>query len=183
LQLQLLLYLQAAVQGVKNAKPAGAFYFAVRDPMVDSETDVKEAAERAIARELRLKGVVLAETEVVRAMDFDEPEFSLEKVFNATGSVSARANAVNLEEMHALLDHAKKTAAELTDHIRAGKIDVSPASCGDWNACQWCDYAAVCKRDARLLGGEFRELSDMDREEFASRLANSTVHAGEKASD
>lgn len=181
LQLQLLLYLQAAVQGVADAKPAGAFYFTVRDPMVDSESDVKEAAERAIAKELRLKGVVLAETEVVRAMDFDEPEFSLEKVFNANGTVAAKANAVNLEEMHALLDHAQKTAADLTDHIREGQIDVAPASCGDWNACQWCDYASVCRRDPRLPGGDFRELSDMNREEFAMRLANSSLHAGEKA--
>ena len=99
----------------------------------------------------------------------------------ANGTVAAKANAVNLEEMHALLDHAKKTAADLTDHIREGQIDVAPASCGDWNACQWCDYASVCRRDPRLPGGDFRELSDMNREEFAMRLANSSLHAGEKA--
>ena len=124
-------------------------------------------------------GVVLAEAEVVRAMDADQPEFSLEKIFTATGSVAKTANAVNLEEMRALLDHAKSTAAQLTDRLRKGEIDVSPASCGTWNACQWCDYAAVCKRDPRLPGGDFRELSEMNREEFAARLANHTTSAEE----
>ncbi|MBR4081392.1 MAG: PD-(D/E)XK nuclease family protein, partial [Clostridia bacterium] len=175
LQLQLLTYLQAAVQGVSGAKPAGAFYFTVRDPMVDSADDVKAAAEKAIADELRLKGVVLAEAEVVDAMDADVPEFSLEKVFNQNGSIAKHANAVNLTEMHALLDHARSTAAQLADRLRAGEIGLSPAQCGTWNACQWCDYAAVCRRDPRLPGGEFRELSAMDREEFARRLANDTV--------
>ena len=179
LQLQLLMYLQAAVQGVQGAKPAGAFYFTVRDPMVDSIDDVKSAAEKAIAHELRLKGVVLAEAEVVDAMDADQPEFSLEKVFNANGSVAKSANAVNLQEMHALLHHARDTAAQLADRIREGEIGVSPAQCGTWNACQWCDYAGVCRRDPKLPGGEFRELSDMDRQEFADRLANDTVSAEE----
>ena len=43
--------------------------------------------EAAIAKELRLKGVVLADTEVVEAMDAAEPGLSLEKVFNADGSI------------------------------------------------------------------------------------------------
>lgn len=175
LQLQLLLYLKAASQGIPGATPAGAFYFTVRDPQVDSPDDVKEAAEEAIARELRLKGVVLADSEVVNAMDHDKPDFSLEKVFNQNGAASARASAVNLEEMHALLDHAQATAARLTEEIRAGRMDVSPAVCGNDDACAYCGYAAVCRRDPHLPGGEKRTLPDMDKQEFLARLTNSSI--------
>ena len=131
-------------------------------------------------RVIRNMGYHVESLAIVDAMDADQPEFSLEKVFNANGSVAKTANAVNLEEMHALLHHAKDTAAQLADRIREGEIGVSPAQCGTWNACQWCDYAGVCRRDPRLPGGEFRELSDMDRQEFADRLAKYTSSAEEK---
>ena len=76
--------------------------------MCDTAQDVKAAAEAAIAKELRLKGVVLADTEVVEAMDAAEPGLSLEKVFNADGSVYRYATAVDklniaLEKMEVFL--------------------------------------------------------------------------------
>lgn len=121
LQLQLLLYLKAAT-AAGAGEPAGAFYFTVSDPMCDSVQDLKAAAEAAIAKELRLKGVVLADAEVISAMDAEEPGFSVEKVFNADGTVSRNATAVDREEMGALLRHAQKLAAELAGQIRGGRI-------------------------------------------------------------
>lgn len=183
LQLQLLLYLKAASQGVPGATPAGAFYFTVRDPQVDSPDDVREAAEEAIARELRLKGVVLADSEVVDAMDHDKPGFSLEKVFNRDGTAAARASAVNLAEMHALLDHAQDTAARLAEEIRAGRMDVSPAVCGTDDACVYCGYAAVCRRDPHLPGGEKRTLPAMDKQELLQRLTNPSISGSSAPQD
>lgn len=171
LQLQLLLYLHAATQGVQESTPAGAFYFTVRDPIIESTEDVKETAERAIAKALQLKGVMLADAEVVDAMDAETPGYSVGKVFNADGSLSATANALNLEQMHDLLSHAEDTAARLADEIRAGEIGVSPASTGTWNACMYCDYAAVCRRDGSLRGCGYRELEKIDRTGLQDRLA------------
>ena len=157
LQLQLLLYLKAASQGVKNANPAGAFYFTVRDPIIESPDDVRETAERAIAKALQLKGVVLADAEIVDAMDSDIPGYSVGKVFNSDGSVSAYANALDLEQMQDLLTHAESKAAELADGIRAGDIAVSPASTGQWTACTFCDYAAICRRDGTLPRAKLKQ--------------------------
>lgn len=170
LQLQLLLYLQAAVGSREGALPAGAFYFTVKDPMVDSPEDVKEAAEKLIARSLHLKGVVLAETEVVEAMDDKEPQFSLDKVFNQDGTVAKTAAALELDEMRALLRHAQDMAAQLTDHIRQGRIDISPAQIAQWSACDYCDYAPLCALDPALPGGQKRPLDPMNREELMERL-------------
>ena len=171
LQLQLMLYLQAASQAVEGANPAGAFYFTVQDPLVQSEEDVREKAEELIAKELRLKGVVLAEAEVVDAMDVDIPGFSIGKVFNRDGTVGKQAPAYALDEMHALLGHAKKTAADLADAIRDGQIAVSPAAIGEkWSACAWCDYRAVCGIDPSLPGHQKRPLEEIDREELIQRL-------------
>ena len=169
LQLQLMLYLQAATQGL-NGKAAGAFYFTVKDPLVDAQ-DVKEEAERAIAQALRLRGVVLADTQVVSAMD-DESGFALESIFTAKGDVAARAPAYTAEEMQQLLDHTRETAATLADGIRGGDVSVSPAQIDQWSACQWCEYAAVCGFDPARPGCTKRVLPNMKRQELLHLLAN-----------
>ncbi len=167
LQLQLMLYLQAACNGL-NGQPAGAFYFTIQDPVVDT-ADVQEAAEKAIAQKLKLKGVVLADVEVVDALD-SEAGYSFSKVFTKSNEIASAADAYTPEQMQALLRHARQMAAELTDRIRSGEISAAPAAIGDWDACQWCDYAAVCKIDPTLPGESKRELPVMDRQALLERM-------------
>ena len=168
LQLQLMLYLQAAAQGVKG-QAAGAFYFRVSDPLVEAE-DVKSAAEAAIAKTLQLKGVVLSDVKVVSAMDAEGS--AIGPVFTKSGGVSARANAYSREEMQCLLDHTRQTAADLADGIREGDISVSPAEMKGWNACQWCEYSAVCGFDASMPHCTKRVLPSLTRQELLEKMAN-----------
>ena len=168
LQLQLMLYLQAAAQGVKG-QAAGAFYFRVSDPLVEAE-DVKSAAEAAIAKTLQLKGVVLSDVKVVSAMDAEGS--AIGPVFTKSGGVSARANAYSREEMQALLRHTQQTAADLADGIREGDISVSPAEMKGWNACQWCEYSAVCGFDASMPHCTKRVLPSLTRQELLEKMAN-----------
>lgn len=168
LQLQLMLYLQAASQGMKG-DAAGAFYFAVRDPLVDAP-DEKAEAEKTIAKQLQLKGVVLADEAVVSAMD--AAGTALGNVFTKAGAVSSYANAYSQKEMQALLCHTARTAANLADGIRQGDISVSPAQVKDWSACQFCEYSAVCGVDEALPGCRRRELPALTRQELQARLSN-----------
>ncbi len=170
LQLQLMLYLQAAAQGM-HGDPAGAFYFAVRDPLVDAQ-DAKEAAEKAIAKQLQLKGVVLSDVQVVNAMDADGT--ALGTVFTKSGGVSAYASAYSREEMAALLDHTRHRAEELAQGILDGDIAVQPAQMKDWKPCQYCEYSAVCGIDPTLPHCHPRKLNTMTRQELQQKLSNHT---------
>ena len=113
---------------------------------------------------------MLADTEVVEAMDAAEPGLSLEKVFNADGSVYRYATAVDMEEMQALLRHAERVAAELAGEIRRGRIAARPAVIGDWSACTYCDYRGVCGIDPGDAQAQ-NQIPDMDKQEFRERLA------------
>jgi len=168
LQLQLMLYLQAAAQGMRG-NAAGAFYFMVRDPLVDAE-DAREAAEKAIAKTLQLKGLVLSDVDVVSAMDGDGT--ALGSIFTKSGEVAARAPAYTKEEMQSLLNHAGSKAAELADGIRAGDISVSPAEIKGWSACEWCEYSAVCGFDPAMPHCTKRVLPSLTRQELLEHLAN-----------
>ena len=124
-----------------------------------------------IAERSQRRFAVLAEAEVVDAMDVDIPGFSIGKVFNKDGTVGKQASAYAPDEMRALLEHAQKTAAELADAIRDGQIAASPAAIGEkWSACAWCDYRAVCGIDPSRPGSRKRPLEEIDREEMVRRL-------------
>ncbi len=179
LQLQLMLYLQAAAQGMKG-HAAGAFYFAVRDPLVDAD-DAKEAAEKAIAKQLQLKGVVLSDVKVVSAMDAEGT--ALGTIFNKSGGVYANAPAYTKEEMQSLLAHTRQTAANLADGIRSGDISVAPAEVKTWSACQWCDYSAVCGFDPAMPHCTKRVLPSLGRQELIEKMANNPDAAPFSAKD
>jgi ATP-dependent helicase/nuclease subunit B len=125
---------------------------------------VKEQAEREIAQRLRLRGIVLSDVSVVNAMD--KFGTSMKQVFNKDGSLSAHASAASLEEMHSLLNLAKCTAEKLASSMRKGDIAISPAKTTTFSACKFCEYAGVCRWDARLPGARPRFLSPLSLEEL-----------------
>ena len=152
-QLQLMIYLRAALQGSPGSLPAGALYFPVQDREVDSPDE--RAAEEQRLKNLQLRGVVLAEEDVLHAMDRDQSPFSLPKVFNQDGSVSKTASwALPAETLTHLMDAAAKKASELCTRIRSGEVSVSPSVSDSESACTFCDFRSACpvrKQDERPL--------------------------------
>ena len=67
--------------------------------------------------------------------------------------------------------------------IREGDISVSPAEMKGWNACQWCEYAAVCGFDPAMPHCTKRVLPPLTRQELADRLANDTGESPVDAKD
>ncbi len=168
LQLQLMLYLMAALQAVPNAAPAGAFYFHIDDPLADLDSDMKEQAEQQIAQMLRLKGVVLSDATVVELMDKDG--VSLKQVFTKSGTLTAYASAASLVQMHELIGHAARMAQSLASAMREGAIAISPVRIKAFSACQWCDYAGICRWDSRLNGAKPRFLQPLSFQELMEKL-------------
>ena len=148
MQLQLLLYLEAALENDKNALPAGAFYQWMGDPLVDQEK--KTAVESELARRLCLKGVVLSDAQVLEWMDSAKPPVSIEDVLKKDGTPRSGKLACTLEELDALIRRAHQTAVKLTEEIRRGNISASPVvDRSNVVRCELCAFAGVCRRDAQ----------------------------------
>jgi ATP-dependent helicase/nuclease subunit B len=173
LQLQLMLYLKAAQSIKPNAEPAGAFYFHIDDPLVELDSQIKEQAEVQIAQLLRLKGIVLSDVQVVKAMDRDGT--TMKQVFNKDGSLTAYAFAASLTEMHGLLKLARSNAERLASAMHKGNIAISPAQVNNLRACQYCDYAGICRWDARLPGAKPRFLKPLSLEELKEKACTPTT--------
>ncbi len=170
LQLQLMVYLDAAVGGVPGAKPAGAFYFHVADPLARLSADDLAAAEADIAKQLQMKGVALADEDVLTAMDGGEGPAAVSGTLTRGGGVRKNAKVLDMRQMRGLLTHTRKQAAELADGLYGGDTSIRPVVTGDGDSCQRCDYRGVCGFEDGARGAAALELPDMKMEELQQRL-------------
>jgi ATP-dependent helicase/nuclease subunit B len=182
-RLQLMLYLMAvtgAPEGMGESaapprlKPAGVFYFKIREPRIDCASWQEEAealtekADRAIRRRFRLDGVVLDDQELLRAIageDFAEPHY----VNNLSNILPVRVRAdgetgelrlvksspgtrglLDAEAFERLcLDVAQKVRG-FCENLLDGVIDARPMRAGTTSACAYCRYKGVCGYDAEF---------------------------------
>lgn len=155
LQLQLLLYLAAALAQIPGSRAAGFFYCRIADPTIRSESRVKEEIEKQIAKKLSLAGVSISDVEILRAQGESHAA-----MLTKDGKPSGRYAGAMVDEegMDGLVAFAKRKAAQLAADAYAGVIEDSPAEHGQFVACQTCDYAAVCGFDPTRQ--QRRRLSD-----------------------
>lgn len=150
-QLQLMIYLKAASESIPRARLAGAMYFPVVDKEVDTAVDDPEKIEEDRLSTTRMKGMVTAREDVIRAMDRDFRPYSVDKVFNKDGSVgkSAASWAVEEDELRRLMDEAVEKAGELCGQMRDGVIKASPGEDAGGSVCRYCEYRAICREHVK----------------------------------
>ncbi len=170
LELQLTLYLDAAVGGVQGAKPAGAFYFHVSDPLARLAADDATQAEAEILQKLQMKGVALADEEVLAAMDRGDEPVAMAAALNKEGGVRKDARVLDMAQMQALLAHSRAQAAKLAEGLYGGDTAIQPAQSGNVTSCERCDYRIVCGFHPDARGAQVRELPPMSMEELRERL-------------
>jgi len=148
LQLQLVLYLAAAV--ARGGRPAGVFYFAIGDPLVDTPSRDPQEVGALREKELQLNGLMLDDERVISAMS-PRPEAVL-------GASARRKNRIPAEDFQLLMDHAAGLADGALAQIRSGDTSIQPAEWSSGSACQQCDFQAVCQFAPNLPGAEPRRL-------------------------
>lgn len=160
-QLQLLLYLKAALSMEEGAEPAGAFYMRLQDPLLPDQEDA-EKIEEALARELHLRGVALRDVAILKKMDEGNPPLTLPKVLTAGGDFDKRAMLASLSDLKGLIRHAGKMAGEMAERMQAGEIAASPlCDKNQKGPCEYCDYAAICRKDVSRAPENARIMEEM----------------------
>ena len=172
--LQMLLYLftlekNGAARYGKEIVPSGVLYVPARDVLVSAperlsdEDIVKEKAKR-----LRRSGLLLAEDDVLHAMEHgDTPQYlpvSLNRAGEYTGD--ALASAAQLGELSQFLE---KTLTDMARELHRGSIAADP-----WfkteqdNACRTCDFYDACRFNEKTDGWRFK--TSLKAPEFWARL-------------
>ncbi|MCI6376798.1 MAG: PD-(D/E)XK nuclease family protein [Clostridiales bacterium] len=176
LQLQLLLYLDVCTSAIPGSRPAGAFYFYVADPLVESDTDIASVVESKLREVFQLRGITLSDVEIYTAMD--EGEGVLPSIYLKSGELKKTARALDAGQFTALIAHAREVAAGLADRLYGGETAVSPTRDTSRAACDFCEYHAICHFDAASPDAPFRELPQMSMEELRQALSPGQVEEG-----
>jgi len=147
--LQMLLYMFALEQGGeavlgKQPIPAGVQYFSARFPYTPQDCRLtREEAERDRDKDMKRRGLVLADENVLAAM---EPEgapqrLSVSRTKDGTlgGDVADRAQFAMLRR------YVFRILCRLVNEIASGDVTPNPYTRGEsHNACRFCPYGTVC---------------------------------------
>ena len=177
LKIQLMVYLEAVLnhqsrQTSKKVKPAGIFYFKIDDPMIKTEKDLIEEIEKEIRKELKMKGLVLKDTRIVRCIDSEIEGHSeilpvglgKEDKFYSGSSVATDV------EFSILLEHVHNLLQERIHQMLHGNIAIRPVKIAKRKACDFCDYHPICQFDTILEGNRYRNLKMLSDEEVMERI-------------
>lgn len=155
IDLQLAVYMDAALSSDENATPAAMLYFNIREPMITLNSAIDNAeAERLIIDEMKLDGLVLNDEEVIRDMDrnyLSGSEFLPVKI-NKNGTVKATSSLATMHQFNLLINHVKSTMKKIGNDILKGKIDIMPYRNAKGSPCDYCEYKIVCKFDPKKSG-------------------------------
>lgn len=177
LQIQLVVYLEAVLRNkdllVKNEMyPAGAFFFKIRDPIVNGSDMGEEQIEKDIAKEMKMSGLVLKDVNVVKLMDKDIAASSdiLPAGLKKDGEFSARSSAFELEEIKALMEHVNSLIKAMAEEMMKGKVKIEPCKVNGTTSCAYCEFGSICRFDTDLEGNEYRKIRKLKDSEIKNKL-------------
>ncbi|MDR0978680.1 MAG: helicase-exonuclease AddAB subunit AddB [Lachnospiraceae bacterium] len=155
LQLQLIIYL-GAIANAESANPAGILYFPLLEPLVrsiSSETD--EDIEKNIRKEFKMNGIVLADINIVRAMDknIDTGHSDVIPVYvGKDNNISEKkSSAISKEEFENLQKNAMSLIKQISKEMLNGNISIKPVFDKHKKkvSCEYCKYKSICKFDPK----------------------------------
>lgn len=181
LRLQLLTYLLAARQGARQlvgdeALPAGVLYCYLLNPKLSKDQYIlPEKMIQELNGQLKMPGWVLADPQVIRALDQEIQTWSkFTKVGLSKNDeiLKAAAGSVkSMEEFELLLGHAGDQCVQTAGQILAGDIAIRPYKIGQQTACRYCRYRPLCQFDRLLPENQFQQLVSLDDATIMKRLS------------
>ena len=165
LKMQLLLYMQVALSNSmvitkgKEAQSAGVYYFTLKDAMVKSGQRLNtEEAKNAWLKEFKMSGIAVKDMEAVLLADKDIDGISsvIPIAVNQEGDFRKNSPGLTAEQMVSLERHTLRLLEKAGQQLIEGYIGVKPWKQGNFDACTYCDFKAVCSfsRDLQAPGYE-----------------------------
>lgn len=191
LQLQLAIYLNAAVEYLKKINPdkeiipAGILYYHIDDPIVNKGSDVEDS----ILKELKMDGIINNDNEIIKHLDsnFNSKGKSIRPGVksdiipvstNKNGSLSKNSKVAETKELKAIERYVTEVVKEYGRDILSGNLGVSPYKYKDKTACRYCPYDGVCGFDPKIEGYNYRNLTELKDNEIWDKICKSIEESG-----
>lgn len=153
LNMQMLIYLftlwQNGSKKYGEFTPAGVLYYPANSPIVSvsrGATDEEIEAERQ--KKCTMTGIVLDNSEVIKAMDSTESGTYIPVKYKGGEFVGS---LIGLAQLEKLKEKADGILAEMANSLHSGNIEALPAYGESYkHVCDYCDYKAVCSYEENI---------------------------------
>lgn len=169
LQIQLITYLDS-VREIENVLAAGALYFNLIDPIINSDKRLEdEEIKQQIKQEFKMKGLILADIKVIKMMDNRLQEGSSDIIpvtLTKDGEIAKKGGStINKDDFNNLQKRIKRVIAELSKEILKGNIKIQPFK-GKYAACDYCPYKSICSFNPSFKDNEYFKIETLKKEEI-----------------
>lgn len=192
LGVQMLLYLFAlereggALFGAREIVPAGVLYTPARDTILRESRNISEQElRRAMEKELCRSGMVLRDTEVLRAMEhsaLDEPRrLPILVKTDKDGNVQLDGSLATAEQLGKLSRYVDKLLRDIGRETQRGNIDADPfVRTTQETACAYCPYASACHFEPGRGGDRYEYIAKTNPDEFWAAV-DAAIAGGKEA--
>lgn len=187
LQLQLVVYMNAAVEITKRKHPgkevvpAALLYYHVSDPLIRAEGEVTgEEVNQEILKQLRTTGIVSENEKVVSLLDknFSGKSLVIPVERKKDGSFSARSSTIAREDYEVVSSFVSHKIRQIGREILAGNIHVNPCEQDGKNSCTYCAYKGVCDFEEKTPGYRMRNLPSMPEDTVLEKMKEDMENYG-----
>jgi len=152
-RLQLMIYLKGAMGAIEDSRPAGVFYFAVGEPLIDvsgvPQTEIEETVKGSLLKTAKLDGVLLDNVSVITGMHSDFSGFSdvIPVRRLADGSFSQSDRLLTDAEFDELIQINDENLKASAGSLVSGCVSADPKKGKNSDACKYCSYHSICRRE------------------------------------
>ena len=178
LQIQLITYVDAVCKN-ESVMPAGILYYTLLEPKIASnskENISEEEIEELIKKNYRMNGLLLADVNIIKAMDVNLEEGESDKVpvkLNQNGSINYRSSStITRKEFESLQKYAVKIIKQISNEILSGNIELRPfySQKGKNTPCSYCEYKSICQFNPKFKNNNYRYVPNVPKQEILDKL-------------
>ncbi len=178
LALQMLTYLDVVITNAniwlgRDATAAGMLYFHVHNPMLQASAPGQAALQQELFKKFKMKGLLLADKDVVSLMDHDiEKKKSdiIPAALKKDGSFYKNSSVLSTDDFQALRSFTRQTIQTIGTEISDGRIDIDPYKMKDRIPCTFCSYRSFCQFDQAMEDNDYRPITVQDDETILRRM-------------
>ncbi|MFA6809162.1 MAG: helicase-exonuclease AddAB subunit AddB, partial [Eubacteriales bacterium] len=185
LQIQLITYLDALWSNEEknkngSVKPGGLLYFHIDDPLIKQNGKIsEEEIEKAIMKQLKMKGLLLADVKLIREMDHtigqeEDKDYGSSMIIPARinkGDVLGRSSVATEVQYKKMRKYVRRLLKGMCDEIVKGNVAIQPYKKKEITSCAYCKFSPICQFDSARKENNYKLIFDQENAEVWKLMA------------
>ena len=164
LQIQLVTYMDAMCEK-SNFEPSAMLYMGLVDETVKNAKNLSdEELEKKIRSNFRMKGLVLADVDIIRMMDKSlGPGVTSDIIpvaMKQNGELASSSKVIKKEDFENLRKEVREVIKEISEEILKGKVSIYPYNYKKKTGCDYCSYKSICMFNPSIKGNTYNYIRE-----------------------